>query len=572
MDLSPPDAYPLPKRSFLPQDFKVSNWNSLEPYFQQLLEEDPQGLNGLVAWLNKLDELESVLLEDYAWRFIRMSCDTDSKDKQSNLTFYHQKIAPKKSPYGHQFNRKIFEHPAFEQLPEAYYPASRIIRQQIHLYRKENIPIQTRLKEIGQQYSTFTASMTVEHNGQDLTLQQALKLLDEKDRNLRQTIWDKVGNRRLESQEEMETIFDEMLDLRHQVAINAGFDSFTRYKFADSGRFDYSISDTQDFHQTVEEVVRPVLSVFLQERQERLGLEQLRPFDLQVDMFDSEPLSPFNTADQLLEGVIRILHRLKPELANMLKVMHKRGFLDLESRKGKMPGGYNYPLMESGIPFIFINAVGSPSDVITLLHESGHAVQSFLIRDLPMTQRNLPSEVAELAAMTMELIGLDFYDEFYPDPEDRRRAQKNQLRRCITMLSWIAAIDAFQQWVYDHPGHSREERTQVWKDLYFRFHGHDVDWDGYEQFLPGQWHKQPHVFEYPFYYIEYGLAQLGALSIWKNFRKAPQKTLNQYLEALSLGYTRTIPEIYQTAGIQFDFSRDYIQETVDFCLDMYQSI
>lgn len=562
----------VPKqRSFLPSDFTIQDWESLQPFLDQLLAEEPAGLEGLISWLGKIDELNAVISEDAAWRYIKMSCDSLNEEKQKAYQHFVQNIAPHLSLYDDRFNRKIHTHPHFGELPQEYNTFARNLSKQLELFREENIAIGTEITTLGQKYSTLNAGMSITRDGKEMTLQQALKKLDEQDREFRQSIWEQVTDRRKEDQEKIEDIFDEMLRLRHQKAVNAGFKNYADFRFAERGRFDYTIQDTRDFHNAVEMTVRPVLETFHRERKERLGLDQLRPFDLQVDMYGLKPLSPFNGADELLEGALRILNRLKPELAEMLQTMKDRGFLDLESRKGKMPGGYNYPLMETGVPFIFMNAAGSHSDVITLLHESGHAVQSFLIRDLPLSQRNLPSEVAELAAMSMELLCLDLYDEFYADEQEKARAQKNQLVRCISVLPWIATVDAFQLWVYEHPHHTRTEREEEWNSLYRRFHGNVIDWSGYEDKLQIQWMKQPHIFEYPFYYIEYGMAQLGALSVWKNFREDPESGLTNYLNALALGYTKTIPEVYQAAGIQFDFSPEYVRESVEFCLKAYQS-
>lgn len=572
MNLSAISEYKPRTRSFLPVDYVIDTWESLQPYVDQLLAEDPQELTGLIEWMQKLDELNAVIGEDAAWRYIHMSCDSLNEDKQAAYQDFVQNIGPHLSLYDDRFNQKIHDHPAFHDLPADYHTFSRSLSKQLELFREENIPISTELATLGQRYGTLNAGMTIEHEGGDITLQQAQKKMDNRDRDLRESIWVKIFERRMQDREEIETIFDEMISLRHQKAINAGYENFSAFRFDERGRFDYSIADTRSFHDTVEQVVKPVVESFHRERKEKLGLDRLRPFDLQVDVHSETPLTPFKTADELLDGAVRILSRLKPELASMLLKMKEKRFLDLDSRKGKMPGGYNYPLMETGIPFIFMNAAGSSSDVITLLHESGHAVHSFLTRELPVSQRNVPSEVAELAAMTMELLCLDLYDEFYADPEERKRAQKNQLSRCISVLSWIATVDAFQLWVYDHPGHSREERGEAWKNLYFRFHGDVIDWCGYEQYIDIQWMKQPHIFEYPFYYIEYGLAQLGALSIWKNYRQDPEKSLAQYLSALSLGYTKPIPAIYQEAGIRFDFSQEYVKESVEFCLATYREL
>ncbi|MEL7340488.1 MAG: M3 family metallopeptidase, partial [Bacteroidota bacterium] len=277
--------------------------------------------------------------------------------------------------------------------------------------------------------------------------------------------------------------------------------------------------------------------------------------------------------ERIVEAPHLVLGGLKTELGEMISLMNHMGYLDLDSRVGKAPGGYNYPLMEVGVPFIFMNAAGSQTDVITMLHESGHAVHSFLTRNIRLNAlKRTPSEVAELAAMSMELLCLEGYEEFYQDSEELRRAKKNQLQRCIVVFPWIASVDAFQQWIYDHPGHSQEERNAAWTRLYYRFHGHTVDWTGYEEMLASMWLRQGHIFDVPFYYIEYAIAQLGALAVWRNYKQQPEQGLQQYLDALALGYTRTIPEIYEAAGIRFDFSADYVAQSIDFCLEAYQAL
>lgn len=294
---------------------------------------------------------------------------------------------------------------------------------------------------------------------------------------------------------------------------------------------------------------------------------------MQIDIFGEEPLRPFEGAEELVDKTLNALADLKPALSDMIRLMHERGFLDLESRVGKAPGGYNYPLAESGIPFIFMNAAGTQSDVITMLHESGHAVHAFVTNEIPLVAlKSTPSEVAELAAMSMELLALEGYKEFYTDKESLIRAQKGQLSRCITIFPWVATVDAFQQWVYNHPAHTAEERNQQWKSLYKRFHGDYVNWEGLEDKLENLWLKQMHIFEVPFYYIEYAIAQLGALAIWRNFKLNQEKGLEDYLNALKLGYTRSIPEIYETAGIRFDFSEPSMREQVEFCMEAYEAL
>lgn len=564
---------PPKSRQYLPADFTITSWETLKPYFDELLQAEAPGMDGLRQLISQVEELIAVVQEEMAWRYIRMTCDTHDEEKREHFQHFVQHIQPQLSEYSDKLNRKLVAHPQFNELPiEPFLPFVRGVQRDIELYREENIVLTTETQNLTQQYTALVGGLSIEHNGQELTLQQAGKLLEEPDRTLRQQIWENISARRLQDREACEDIYDQLVQLRTRIAQHAGYESFTAYKFDALNRFDYSLADTHAFHDTVANVVRPIYETFMRDRKAQLGLETLRPWDLQVDMHGGQPLQPFQRAEELRNGAIRILSRLRPDLGEKLQIMGEQGFLDLESRKGKAPGGYNYPLAETGIPFIFMNAAGTATDVITLLHESGHAIHSFAIRELPLFFQQLPSEVAELAAMSMELLALDKYDEFYPDPADRARAQKDQLVRCITVLPWIATIDAFQQWAYDHPDHSREERATQFAALYRRFHGDEVDWSGYETALAGSWIKQGHVFEVPFYYIEYGIAQLGALAIWRNYQHHPQQALTQYLAALSLGYTRTIPEIYETAGIRFDFSEEYLRSAVEDCLAAYRKL
>ncbi len=560
-----------PKRRFLPSDFLVDSWEGLLPYFDQLLEANPEGEEAFMSWLAQVEELLAVIQEESAWRYIRMSCDTQDELIKAQYQHFVQDVAPHISLVEHRLNEKIVAHPAFSKLPVEYAPFVRSLHKQMELFVAENIPLATEVTTLGQQYGTLMSKMTIQHDGRELTMQQASKLLEGDDREARQAVWEKIHARRHEDQPEIESLFDQMMVLRRKIAQQAGYDSYTQYRFDERGRFDYTVADTEAFHLAVEKVVRPVAQALYQERKDLLGLDTLRPWDLQVDLFGSSPLRPFETPEALYEGVVRILHRVHPSMSEMIQIMKKGGFLDLESRKGKMPGGYNYPLMETGIPFIFMNATGTNTDVITLLHESGHAVHAFLTQSLPLFQRSVSSEVAELAAMGMELLCLDMYDEFYSDKEELVRAQKNQLSRCITALGWIATVDAFQLWVYGHPGHTQAERAEAFRQLYFRFHGHHIDWTGYEDYLSEQWLRQLHIFDYPFYYIEYGFAQLGALSLWRNYRQDPQACVTQYLHALALGGTKSIPEVYEAAGIRFDFSEEYVGQSVKDCLHAYQT-
>ncbi|MCS7086852.1 MAG: M3 family oligoendopeptidase, partial [Bacteroidia bacterium] len=360
-------------------------------------------------------------------------------------------------------------------------------------------------------------------------------------------------------------IMDEMIRLRNQIAKNAGFSSYVDYIYQYLGRFDYNRADCESFHAAAELHIKPLWFELVQKRTESLGLGSIRPWDLDVDEKSRSPLVPFQTDVELVEKILAVFKAMDEEFYHFTLKMKCDGLLDVSSRIGKAPGGFNYPLPVTGAPFIFMNATNKHRDVSVLTHELGHAFHTFLSYRLAYRfQSNVPSEVAELASMSMELFASEYWDIFYPDKNDVSRALYDELTGIVRTLLWVACIDAFQHWLYEHPYHNLEARENAWQEIQNRFYGDSIDWSGIEDYRRGGWQKQLHIFEVPFYYIEYGIAQLGALRLWKNYKSNPSETLSKYKEALSLGYTATIPEIYETAGITFDFGADCVKEVVDF--------
>ncbi|MBX7242330.1 MAG: M3 family oligoendopeptidase [Bacteroidia bacterium] len=574
IDLKKYTVKPERKRLFIPEDYSIDSWESLKPYFEYLLNQNPDSKEAMEKYLLEVNEIDAVVDEEAAWRYIRMTCDTQNEEHSGRYQVFVQEILPHISIYSDKLNRKIVENPFVNELDSEYYKTYfRSLKNEIELFREENVTLAAEEQSIAQEYSALTGKLTIEHDGKTITLQQAGKYLESHDRTVRETVWRKVAECRKQTWDEVNNIFEKMLVLRAKIAENCGFSSYTDYKYAALERFDYSRKDCAEFHESVEKVIKPLLLSFASERKELLGLKHLRPWDMSVDIFGDTPLKPFQDGNELVEKSVQILEKLNPALGKMIALMAQNGYMDVESRIGKAPGGYNYPLAESGIPFIFMNAAGSQSDITTMLHESGHAVHSFVTRDIPLNAlKNTPSEVAEVASMTMELLTLDYYDVFYADEKDRIRAQKEQIMRALTVFPWVAAIDAFQHWVYDNPSHTCEERLNEWTKIYYRFHGTEIDWSGFEENVAQMWTRQLHIFELPFYYIEYAFAQLGAIAIWRNYKENPEKALGQYLEALHLGYTKTIPEIYNAAGVSFHFSADYVRELADFCQKEYEKL
>ncbi len=561
-------------RRFVDTDFVVTDWAHLQPYFDRLLAAPLETTQAVEDWLRMSSELNFVIAEEKAWRFIRMTCNTTDEAIKDLYEQFSSEILPELSVQANELLKKLYGAPGFASLdPDRYLVLKRSVIKRIELFRDANVPLSTEIRRRSREFDEIASGFSVEENGKQITLQKAGAFLENKDRALRERMWRKITGTRLAAKDRLNALFSDLVGLRHQVAQNAGFQSFADYKFEALGRFDYTRQDCYAFHDSIERVVKPQLCARSRERQRHLGIPDLRHWDLLVDEFGKEPLHPFQQASDLIDGSIRIMDRLGPSFADKLRLMQQMGHLDLESRLGKAPGGYNYSLPETGVPFIFMNAVGTQSDLTTMLHEIGHAQHSFATQYIDISEfKHMPAELAELASMSMELLTMDFLEEFYDNPESLRRARREQLMRPLTLLPWIASIDAFQFWVYDHPGHTAVEREQAWKDIFLRFHGDYITWEGDDEILRSLWQKQGHIYDVPFYYIEYGIAQLGAIAVWRNYRLDPKKGLADYLHALSLGYTRPIPEVYAAAGIRFDFSESYIRELIDFMVSEIEKI
>ncbi|GAA4428740.1 M3 family oligoendopeptidase [Pontibacter saemangeumensis] len=553
-------------RLYLADDFKVENWETLQPYFDELKLRDIHTEDDLEKWMQDRSELESILSEDLGWRYIRMTCDTQNDQTTQAFQYFVSEIEPKIAPYDHELNLKLMHSPYLAGLDkEKYKIYLRGVERALEIFREENIPLQTEISTKQQQYAAITGGMAVVLDGEEMTLQRASDRLKRTDRAVREIAWRTIQERRYQDREKLDILFDELLQLRNKVARNADFPNFRDYMFAALGRFDYTPQDCFDFHQSIQETIVPLLTKIDEERKQQLKLDVLRPWDLDVDPSGKKPLEPFKTGEELLEKTVQVFYALDPFLGDCLATMREMGHLDLESRKGKAPGGYNYPLDEIGVPFIFMNATSSLRDVITMLHEGGHAVHSFLTREMSLNAfKHPPSEVAELASMSMELISMDHWDTFFENEDELRRAKRTHLESVLETFPWVATVDKFQHWIYEHPEQTKEQRHGEWVNIFNTFNHKLVSWEGLEQYKPYTWQKQLHIYEVPFYYIEYAMAQLGAIAIWKNYKENPAAGLAAYKRALSLGYTVSIGEVYQAAGIKFDFSTDYIRSLVDF--------
>ena len=556
------------QRNYLPQNL-VINWENLSPIFEELLHRNINSVAELGQWLRDKSELEAALEEDFAWRYIKMSCDTANEQLVKDFQYFATEIEPKISPIANQLNKKLVESSYVDELDrQKYFVYLRGVRKALELFREENIPLFTELQVKQQKYQSITGAMSVELNGQEYTLEQASNFLKDIDRNVRQNARETIQKRRLIDKDELNILFDELVKLRHQVALNAGFENYRDYMFQALGRFDYTPKDCYDFAKAIEKEIVPILKEQAEKRKETLGLSELKPWDLEVSTTGKPALKPFQNGEELINKSIACFNKINPSLGEKLAIMKANHLFDVESRMGKAPGGYNYPLAETGAPFIFMNSANSLRDLTTMVHEGGHAIHTFLTANLELNDfKHCPSEVAELASMSMELISMDQWQVYFDKEDDLIRAKKEQLVDVLKTLPWVAVIDQFQHWVYTNPEHNAADREEAFKQIYTRFGAGFADWTGYEQQFGNVWQKQLHLFEVPFYYIEYAIAQLGAIAVWKNYKENPQKGLKQYLDALALGYTKPMNEIYETAGIKFDFSADYIKELAGFVKD-----
>jgi oligoendopeptidase F len=559
------DIQKLP-RHFLLTDFLIINWEVLEPFFKNLDERKINSLPELEQWLKDASELEAVISEDACWRQIKMTCDTENKELEDSFTFFMMEIQPKIQPYSDKLNKKLIDCPFTKELDkETYFTYLRNVKKNIELFREANIPLQAELNVMQQQFGVISGKMTVEMNGQEYTLQQAAKFLEDPDRKIREEVYHKINKRRLQDKKVLNDLFSSMLQKRHQVAINTGFQNFRDYRFAELGRFDYTKEDCYQFHAAVKLHVMPLVNQLYEAKKKKLGLDSLRPWDVEAEPIGIQPLRPFANGDELTEKTIACFDELKSFFGDCLRKMKEMGHLDLESRKGKAPGGYNCPLAESGAPFIFMNAAGQLDDVTTMVHEGGHAIHSFLSHELELTGfKEYPTEIAEVASMAMELFSMNHWHVFFNNQEELKRAKEQQLERVITIFPWIATIDKFQHWLYENPGQTEEERSNTWLSILDEFTSPVIDFSGLEEYRKYGWHRQLHLYEVPFYYIEYGIAQLGAIGLWQQYKQNPEAAINNYIKALKLGGTKTLPDLFKAAGLQFDLSPVHIQQLMLF--------
>lgn len=550
-------------RRFLDSQADLSAWEGIKPYLDILLTRALPDRAALVQWICDYSELTDAVGEESARLYIAMTCFTKDEARQKAYLNFVEAVDPKMAPVVDELNKKVLAHPESAGLPAAEYGQWLDgLKTNVEIFHPRNVPLHTEIAKLTQAYQQICGELTVDWDGETRTLSQMSPLLENKDRSLREKAWRKIAERRFAERQRFDDLFDELLVLRNQVTRTLGLKDFIDYSFKLYHRTDYSPADCMDFHASVEKSVVPVFRRALQVRKEKLGLDILRPWDLSCDPLGRPALKPFAGADKLIAGIGQIFEKLDPELHAFYKNMADLGLMDLENRVGKAPGGYQCGLSEVRLPFIFMNSVGLNDDVFTLLHESGHAFHTFLTRNMELGfNRGAPMEFCEVASMAMERFGAKYLSEFY-GPAERAQAIQQADEEAFRTLPWVATIDAFQHWLYSHPGHTQSQRHAAWIDLDNRF-GSAIDWTGLEEFRSNGWQRQAHLFEVPFYYIEYGIAQLGALQVWINSLEDEAKALADYKRGLSLGGTRGVKGLFEGAGIRFSMKEDTIRPLME---------
>jgi len=567
-------ATALPRR-FVPAEIDPSDFGQLEPLYQKLLDQPVASVAELEKWMADISELTAVVDEFGSRRYIDKSCHTEDAEVEKRFLHFIEHVEPRIKPLFFQLQKKFMDSPLRAQLSgERLSILSRKWQADVEIFRAENVALETEVTKLVNEYDKISGKMMVDFRGVQYTMQQMARFSEDTDRATREQAWTASTSRRLTDRDAIEGIFDKLLPIRQQIASNAGFSDYRGWTWKALKRFDYTPQNCASFADAIAATCVPVVQELNRQRASALGISKLRPWDLDVDVRGRSALRPFaqDQTQLLVTKTRQIFQRLSPELATDFDQLGANGNLDLDSRRGKQPGGYQMSLEESRQPFIFMNAAGLQRDVETLLHEGGHAFHFLAAcRNEPLVfLRSAPMEFCEVASMSMELFGSEHLDIFYSDA-DAARAKRKGLEGIIRFFPWMATIDMFQHWLYTHPGHTPAARTEHWLSLMDRFGG-GIDWTGHEPARAASWQRQLHLFHAPFYYIEYGIAQLGALQLWVASKTNPRKALSNYRAALALGGTRPLPELFAAAGIHFDFSEKTLRPLMQAIADELEQL
>ncbi|SDZ16993.1 oligoendopeptidase F [Evansella caseinilytica] len=543
-----------------------SNLERLEENFKALLNMPLETLEEMETWLQAQSELYDAMQESLYGHYIDFQCQSDSEAAKNAFEYDQKNVEPLFKRYVAALDEQFLTSPAKALLDKKFY-AQFLKRKQNakELFREENVELEIEEDRLTTNYFEHTGGLTVDWNGEEKTLSQLQQYFEDADSEVRKQAFTLTSEAFLSKQKELQTIMSELITLRQQKAKNADLANYRDFMFKKYERFDYSPEDCKQLAKAVQLYVKPLKEKLQRRHQEEIGVDVYRPWDRRAVPKGRKPLRPFENTTELVEKSATIFQRLDPRFATLINEMNARGMLDLDSRKGKAPGGFCSALPISQLSFIFMNASTSHSDLVTFLHEMGHCIHNDLKTGLPLNAyRETPMESSELASMTMELFTMDQWHLFYENEAELMRAKRQQLKGIVDFLPTGMVIDQFQHWLYENPDHSPEERNNKYLEISQQLDANVADWSGYEEWAKQTWLPVLHIFEVPFYYIEYVIAQLGALQMYRQYRQHPEQALENYKKALSLGSSKSLPEIYEAAGIRFDFSEEMIKELINF--------
>jgi oligoendopeptidase F len=556
-----------------PATLPLDNLDRVEEYLNQLLAHDISDPESLEAWLVQRGRLTEALAERISRNTIDFACNTEDEDAKARHEFDQQKLMPLMQRCRIKLDRRFYDSPYRSGLPGHYGELAKRTAAAIEIHRDENIPIEVETRKLVNDYFALSAKMTVHWQGEEKTLQQMDQHLRSSDREEREQAWKLIQSRRLRDKDTMDEIMNKLVSLRHQIANNAGLPNYRDYSFKRLCRFSYSPEDCHRFRDAVAKHVVPLHSEIMERRRQKLGIDAMKPWDTDGTPKGQNPLKPYKDGNEFVSKCVNVLARVDPQFGQLLQAMNDRGCLDLETRKGKRPGGFCSNLPLSGTSFIFMNAAATHGSVRTLVHESGHAIHNLLTTSmLPFDYRRSPAESAELASMSMELLTMSEWGEFYADPADLKRAQREQLEGIVAFLPWALTVDSFQHWIYLNTSQDASARNHEFAEIARSLAYRCIDWTGFEEELMHRWKAQMHIFAYPFYYIEYAIAQLGALQLHRLYKKDKAAGIAGYKNALSLGSSAPLPEVYAAAGIDLDFSDKTVSGLMAFVSDELASL
>ncbi|MRD35800.1 M3 family oligoendopeptidase [Bacillus thuringiensis] len=544
----------------------ISNVLQLEKTLSSLLNKMISSKLDLENWLKEQSKVIWEIEEQLRSHYIAFQCNTDDEEIKDTFEHDQQFVKPLLKRYQNLLDNKYLESPFRMELDSNLYGLlDAKIKNAQKLFCEDNIELEIKEDKLVTEYFEITGGLSAIWDGEEKTITELQSYLQDSNRDIRKKAKTIISEQFLSVEKELQNILNQLIEIRHQKAKNIQLENYRDYMFKKYERFDYSAIDCYELAESIRKYVVPLKDKILLEKKEKLQVDTLRPWDVSAVTPDQKVLKPIANENDLIEKSTHIFNKLDIEFSALLNRMYKHNCLDLTSRKGKAAGGFCEYLPASQLSYIFMNLNYTQDDIITFIHEMGHSIHNELIKPLKLRQYiEIPAETAELASMTMELFSLNYWDTFYTDKKDLKQAKINFFKDVISYLPVMLIVDQFQHWLYENPSHTSEERNEKYLQLQKHYQSSVIHIDGYENWIATSWLPVLHIFEVPFYYIEYAIAQLGALQMYKQYKEEPKQALENYKKALSLGSSQSIKEVYDAAGIRFDFSGETIKELILF--------